>query len=206
MSWGWPSEGGKRSVLAGQSDARLNTWCYYAVPCNFQGKHSLPKPCVAFLFSGGKLLDSEEMASLLFGSVYFQLCSPTPLFWLEICLKAFHDLHGMKIFIVIAEIGTKGWATTDCFCKALSGCFLGIGWASGGEGHNCRARRDQATGFAVNILNRKQRREEEIANHPAKLQYVLKERMSANGKEDSGRAKSQEAITGLVLKGILQWH
>lgn len=50
---------------------------------------------------------------------------------------------------------------------------------SGGEGHNCRVRRDQATGFAVNILNRKQKREEEIANHPAKLQYVLKERMSA---------------------------
>lgn len=80
MSWGRLSEGGERSVLAGQSDARLNTWRYCAVPCNFQGKHSLPRPCIALPFSGGKLLDSEEMASLLFGSAYFQLCPPTPLF------------------------------------------------------------------------------------------------------------------------------
>lgn len=81
----------------------------------------------------------------------------------------------MTIFIVIAEIGTKGWATTDCSCKALSGCSLCTGRASGGEGHNCRARRDQATGFAANILNREQKSGEEIANHPAKLQCVLKE-------------------------------
>lgn len=81
----------------------------------------------------------------------------------------------MTIFIVIAEIGTKGWATTDCSCKALSGCSLCTGRASGGEGHNCRARRDQATGFAANILNREQKSGEEIANHPAKLQCALKE-------------------------------
>lgn len=66
MSWGWLSEGGEKSVPAGQSDTRLNTWCYCAVPCNFEGKHNLPRLCVAFLFSGGKLLDSEKMASLLF--------------------------------------------------------------------------------------------------------------------------------------------
>lgn len=148
-------------------------------PVIFKANTAFPRPCVAFLFSGGKLLDSEEMAYLLFGSDYLQLCPPTPLFWLEICLKAFHNIYEMKIFIVIAEIGTKGWATTDCICKALSGCFLGIGSASRGEGHNCSARRDQATGFAVNILNREQKREEEIANHPAKLQHVLKEMMSA---------------------------
>lgn len=206
MSWGWLSEGGEKSVPAGQSDTRLNTWCYCAVPCNFEGKHNLPRLCVTFLFSGGKLLDSEKMASLLFGSTYLQLCPPTPLFWLEICLKAFPNLYGMKIFIVIAEIGTKGWAMTDCFCKALSGCFLSIGWASGGEGHNCRARRDQATGFAVNVLNREQKREEEIANHPSKTAACSEGDDVCNGKEDSGRAKSQEAITGLVCKAILQRH
>lgn len=169
-----------------QKEGKTPVWCKIKhmgatveCPVIFKANTAFPRPCVAFLFSGGKLLDSEEMASLLFGSAYFHLCPPTRLFWLEICLKAFHNLYGMKIFIIIAEIGTKGWATTDCFCKALSGCFLGIGWASGGEGHNCRARRDQATGFAVNILNRKQRREEVIANHPAKLHHVLKEMMCA---------------------------
>lgn len=174
-------------------------------PVIFQGKHSLPRPCVTFLLSGGKQLDSEKMASLLFGSTYLQLCPSTPLFWLEICLKAFPNLYGMKIFIVIAEIGTKGWATTDCFCKALSGCFLSIGWALGGEGHNCRARRDQATGFAENVSNKEQKIEE-IANHPSKTASYSEGDDVCNGKEDSGRAKSQEAITGLVFKAILQRH
>lgn len=45
-----------RSVVAGQSDARLKIWCYHAVPCNFQSTHSLPRSCAAFLFSGGKLV------------------------------------------------------------------------------------------------------------------------------------------------------
>lgn len=47
-------EGETKSVIAGQSDARLKIWCYNAVPCNFQSKHSLPRPCAAFLFSCGK--------------------------------------------------------------------------------------------------------------------------------------------------------
>lgn len=80
MFLSWLSEGGERRLLAGQSDARINTWGYYGVPCNLKSKHSLPRPCVAFLFSGGKLLDSEEMAALLFGSAYFHLCPPNPLF------------------------------------------------------------------------------------------------------------------------------
>lgn len=165
-------------------------------PVIFKTNAAFPRPYVAFLFSGGKLLDSEEMASLLFGSAYFQLCPPTSLFWLEICLKTFHNLYGMKVFIVIAEIGTKGWATTDCFCKALSGCFLGIDRALGGEGDNCRTRRDQVTGFAVNILNREQKKEE-IANHPAKLQHDLKEMMSAMTRKTLERQKARKQYQDL---------
>lgn len=81
-----------------------------------------------------------------------------------------------------------------------------MGWASGGEGNNSRARRDQAAGFAANILNRKQKREEEIAYHPAKLQYILKEMMPAMARKILEVKKTQEAITGLLLKAILQWH
>lgn len=163
------TEGETRSVTAGQSDARLKMWCCHAVPCNFQSKHSLPRLCTAFLFSGGKPVGPRRNGIPSFRSTYPQLCPPTPLFQLEMCLKVFHTVHGMKIFIVIAEIGSRGQATTDGLCKALSGCFLGVGWGSGDERHNCRARKDQASRFAVNILKRKQKREE-IANHPAKLQ------------------------------------
>ena len=152
-------------------------------PVIFKANTAFPGPALPFSLVVENLLDPEEMTSLLFESTYPQLCPPTPLFQLEICLKAFHTIHGMKIFIVIAEIGTRGWATTDCLCKALSGCFLGIGWGSGDEWHNCRARKDQASRFAVNTLNRKQKREE-IANHPAKLQCVVKEMMSATTRKN----------------------
>jgi len=43
------------------------------------------------------------MPSLLFRSTYLQLCPPIPLFHLEICLKAFHALHGLKTFNVVAD-------------------------------------------------------------------------------------------------------
>lgn len=152
-------------------------------PVIFKANTAFPGPAPPFSVAVENPLDPEEMASLLFGSTYPQLCPPSLLFWLEICLKAFHTIHGMKIFVVIAEIGTGGWATTDCFCKALSGCFLGFGWGSGHEWHNCRARKDQASRFVVNILNRKGKRGEKIGNHLAKLQYVVKDMMSATARK-----------------------
>lgn len=195
-----------RSVVAGQSDARLKIWCYHAVPCNFQSKHSLPRSCAAFLFSGGKLVGPRRNGIPSFWKYLSPALPSHPLVPTGSLFKAFHAIHGMKIFIVIAEIGTSGWATTGWLCKALSRCFLGIGWGSGDEWHNYRARKDQASRFAVNILNRKQKTEEEIANHPAKLQYVVKEMTSATARKTVEGEKSQEAITGLVLKAILQWH
>lgn len=92
---------------------------------------------------------------------------------------------------------------TSCLCKALSGCFLSVGWGSGDERHYCGPRENLAGRFAVNISNRKQTREEEIANNSAKLQCVVKEIVPAiEGRLWEG--KSWEVISGLVLKAILQ--
>lgn len=77
-------------------------------PVIFKAHTAFPGPAPPFSLVVENLLDPEEMASLLFGSTYPQLCPPTPLFRLEVCLKAFHAIPGMKIFIIIAEIGTSG--------------------------------------------------------------------------------------------------
>lgn len=77
-------------------------------PVIFKANTAFPGPALPFSLVVENLLDSEEMASLLFGSTYPLFCLPTPSFRLQVCLKAFHAIHGMKIFIVIAEIGTRG--------------------------------------------------------------------------------------------------
>jgi len=68
------------------------------------------------------------------------------------------------------------------------------------------ARKDQASGFGVNILNRKGKKERRDCTSSCKTAVCCEGDDVCNCTEDLGRGRSQEARTGVVLKAIFQCH